>query len=223
MATSQDYSATAPASLTAQKAKALHQCMSSRPRTGKAPKSSVSLSAFESTSTLNVLALADQLPPQQGQINDAFLYLSPCISFTNQQNVEWHIIRIVIIIEEWLSVVSLFVFSKGIDLLDQIRPLIVKLFVLSISMKIRQEPQQLVLVTTQDRRDRWWFMRICDKHLEHVERLELNVLALVPECFHYQSQVFGRRNVSRHDRVIASVQDDLAEEFERLSPCDIVR
>lgn len=62
----------------------------------------------------------------------------------------------------------------------------------------------------------------CLAHLEHVERFKLNVPALVPQEVHHHLQVRFRADISRHDGVIGTVEQDLAEQFERLSLRDVV-
>lgn len=59
-------------------------------------------------------------------------------------------------------------------------------------------------------------------YLENVERLELNVSALVPKQVHHHLEVGLVRNVPSHDGVVGSVEEDLSEEFDGLSFRDVV-
>lgn len=59
-------------------------------------------------------------------------------------------------------------------------------------------------------------------HLKHMERFELDVPTFIPQEVHHEFQVAFVRNVSRHDVEVGSVQEDFAEEFERLSFGDVV-
>lgn len=55
-----------------------------------------------------------------------------------------------------------------------------------------------------------------------MERLKLNVPTFIPQQVHHQFQVTLVRNVSRHDIEIGPVQEDFAEQFERLAFSDVV-
>jgi hypothetical protein len=55
-----------------------------------------------------------------------------------------------------------------------------------------------------------------------VERLELDVLALVPQEIHHHLEIRLVRNVLCHDVEVCAVEQDLAEQFERLALRDIV-
>ena len=58
--------------------------------------------------------------------------------------------------------------------------------------------------------------------LKYVESLELNVLALISQEVHHHLQVRLIRDVSCHDVEVSPVQQDLAEELQRLSLRDVV-
>ena len=58
--------------------------------------------------------------------------------------------------------------------------------------------------------------------LEYVERLELDVPALVPQQVHHRAQVAVGPDVPRHDREVGAVEQDLAEELERLALRDVI-
>ena len=55
-----------------------------------------------------------------------------------------------------------------------------------------------------------------------MERLELNVLALVTQHVHHHLEIRVVGNVARHDVEVCAVEEDLAEELERLTLCDVV-
>ena len=50
--------------------------------------------------------------------------------------------------------------------------------------------------------------------LENMERLELDVLALISEQVHHHLEIGLVRDVARHHIEVRSVEEDLAEEFE---------
>lgn len=54
-------------------------------------------------------------------------------------------------------------------------------------------------------------------YLEHVERLELDVLALIPQQVHHHLQIGFAGDVSRHDIEVCAVEQNLAQEFQRLT------
>lgn len=59
-------------------------------------------------------------------------------------------------------------------------------------------------------------------NLEHMERLELDVPALIPQKVHHHLEIGLVRDVAGHDRVVSAVEEDLAEELDRLALCDVV-
>lgn len=64
---------------------------------------------------------------------------------------------------------------------------------------------------------------LCWTHLEHMEGLELNVSALIPQQVHHHLEVCLNRDVLGHDVEVGPVEEDLAEEFKRLAFGYIVR
>ncbi len=77
-------------------------------------------------------------------------------------------------------------------------------------MKILEENQQLILIPSEDGFDLRRFLGVCDKYLEHMERLELNVLASITEEVHHHLKVGIVRNIARHDAEVGTVQKYLA-------------
>lgn len=59
-------------------------------------------------------------------------------------------------------------------------------------------------------------------HLEDMERLELDILAPILEQVHHDFEVLLVGNVPSHDFKVCPIEQDLAEEFERLPFRDIV-
>ena len=59
-------------------------------------------------------------------------------------------------------------------------------------------------------------------HLEHMESLKLNVLALVPEEVHHHFEVGLVGDVPRHYIEVCSIKEDLAQQLERLSFRNVV-
>lgn len=60
-------------------------------------------------------------------------------------------------------------------------------------------------------------MRIRHEDFEDVEALVLDHLAVVPEEVHADLQVLALVDVGDHDAVVGAVEEDLAEEFDRLT------
>ena len=58
--------------------------------------------------------------------------------------------------------------------------------------------------------------------LEYVEGLKLDILALIPQEVHHHLQVRLVCDVPCHDVEVCPIQQDLAEELQRLSLRDIV-
>ena len=83
-----------------------------------------------------------------------------------------------------------------------------------IVVEILEENKQFVLIPSEDDFDLRWFLRVCDKYFEYMERLKLNVLALITEEVHHHLEVGIVRNVARHDAEVGTIQKYLAEEFE---------
>ena len=61
-----------------------------------------------------------------------------------------------------------------------------------------------------------------ETRLEHVERLELDVLALVAEEVHHHLQICLTGDIPGHHVEVRTVQEDLSEEFERLPFGDVI-
>ena len=108
------------------------------------------------------------------------------------------------------------------DLLDQKLALVDKLLVLgAVLQKVRQELQQLVPVHDQDLLHGYRLVGVGHKHLEHVETLVLYHLAVVAQQVHADLKMLAAVDVGRHDVVVGAVQQDLAEQFDRLALGDV--
>jgi hypothetical protein len=83
-------------------------------------------------------------------------------------------------------------------------------------MEILEENQQFILIPSEDGFDLRRFLGICHKYLEHMERLELNVLAFITEEVHHHLKVGIVRNIACHDVEVGTVQKYLAKKFEGL-------
>jgi hypothetical protein len=81
-------------------------------------------------------------------------------------------------------------------------------------MEILEENQQFIFIPSEDGFDLRRFLGVCDEYLEHMERLELDVLAPITEEIHHHLEVGIVRNVTRHDVKVGTVQKYLAEKFE---------
>jgi len=104
-----------------------------------------------------------------------------------------------------------------LNLLDEIRLLVVELFILgAVRVKVQQKFHEFVLVFDEYVEDGLRLVRVGDKHFEHVERLELDVARLVAEEIHHQLQVVLRRDVLSHDHEVVRVQQQLPEQLQRL-------
>ena len=55
-----------------------------------------------------------------------------------------------------------------------------------------------------------------------MEGLELNVLALIPKKVHHHLEIRLARDVPGHHVEVRTIQEDLAEEFERLTLGDVI-
>ena len=53
-----------------------------------------------------------------------------------------------------------------------------------------------------------------ETYLEHVEGLELNVLALVAEEIHHHLEIRFARDIPGHHGEVRTIQKDLPEEFQ---------
>ncbi len=83
-----------------------------------------------------------------------------------------------------------------------------------IIMEILEENQQLILIPSENGFDLRRFLGVCDKYLEHMECLELNVLASVAEEVHHHLEIAIVCNIARHDVKVGTVQKYFAEQFE---------
>lgn len=59
-------------------------------------------------------------------------------------------------------------------------------------------------------------------HLENVERLKLDIPTLVAQEVHHHLEIGLGADISGHDAVIGSIEQDLSKKFEGLSFGDIV-
>ena len=62
--------------------------------------------------------------------------------------------------------------------------------------------------------DRTWQDRQLITDLEHMEGVELDVLALVAEHVHHHLEVRLVRDIARHDIEVCPVEQDLAQQLE---------
>lgn len=122
--------------------------------------------------------------------------------------------RVIGIVTQWKCTTTT-ILSQLLDLGEQKLLLLCKLLVLRFSVLVKplQIPDHLVLVHGQDVLDRLGLVRIGHKHFEHVERLELDVLALVQQQVHHELEVVLHVDVSCHDTEVGAVQQDLAQEL----------
>ena len=106
-------------------------------------------------------------------------------------------------------------------------------------MEVLQEFEELVLVTPKDALYLRRLLRVGDEHLwadvsrtsrrqirqadlEHVECLELDILALVPKEIHHHLQIRLARDIPGHHVEVRTIEQDLAEELERLALRDVI-
>lgn len=90
-------------------------------------------------------------------------------------------------------------------------------------MELAQEDEELLLVAAENGLDLRGLLGVRNKDLEDVECLELDVAALVAKHVHHHLQVRLVRDVPRHDVEVGAVEQDLAEQLERLPLRDVVR
>lgn len=98
-----------------------------------------------------------------------------------------------------------------------------ELLVLLVVVELAQEDEELLLVAAENGLDLRGLLGVRNKDLEDVECLELDVAALVAEHVHHHLQVRLVRDVPRHDVEVGAVEQDLAEQLERLPLRDVVR
>ncbi|KAI3487715.1 hypothetical protein L1887_48321 [Cichorium endivia] len=112
--------------------------------------------------------------------------------------------------------------AGGLDDLEDVLLFVDKLLVVLVVVEVGEELDQTLAVAPQDVFDLRRLLGVGDKHLEHVEGLKLDVLAAVAQQIHHHLEVVLARNVARHDGKVGAVQQDLAEQLERLSLGDVV-
>ena len=83
-----------------------------------------------------------------------------------------------------------------------------------VVVEILQKGEKFLLIAPQKRLDLRRLLRVCEEDLEDMERLELDVLALVTEKVHHQLQVRLRSNVSSHDGEVGAVEKDLSQQLQ---------
>lgn len=109
-----------------------------------------------------------------------------------------------------------------------------------VVVKVLEENKQLILVPPENTLDLWRLLRVRHEylyappispgrsrnaraaHLEHMKRLELDVLALIAQEVHHHLQIGVVSDVSGHDGKVGAVEQDLAEELEGLAFGDVV-
>lgn len=110
----------------------------------------------------------------------------------------------------------------GSDLFDQELALINELLVIcSVLQEMRQEVEQFLAVHEQDLLDGDGFVRVGNKDLEYVEPLVLDHLSIVSQEVHTDLQVLASVDIRCHDIIVRAVEEDLAQELDRLSLCDV--
>lgn len=109
-------------------------------------------------------------------------------------------------------------------LLDEELLLIYKLLVIGpVLEEARQELEELFTVHQQDFLHGDGLVRVGYEDLEHVKALVLDHLAVVTQEIHADLEVLAAVDIGRHDVVIRPVQEELAQEFDRLPFCDVAR
>src|SRR3569833_329956 len=103
------------------------------------------------------------------------------------------------------------------NLLDEEFPLVDELLVVGpVLEEVRQEAEQLFAVHDQDLLDGDRLIGVRHEHLEHVETFVLHHLALVAQQVHADLEVLPAIHVLGHDSVVGPVQQDLAQQLDRL-------
>ena len=59
-------------------------------------------------------------------------------------------------------------------------------------------------------------------YFKNMKGLELNIATLLTQHVHHELEIVGIADVSGHDSEVVSVEKQLAEQLERLPPCDVV-
>ena len=93
-----------------------------------------------------------------------------------------------------------------LDLLYKIGFLIIELLVLgAVCMELGKKINQLVLVPQQDVQDWLGLVGVCNKNLENMEGLKLNVPRLLLQHVHHQLEVVRIGDVFGHHREVVPV------------------
>ena len=74
---------------------------------------------------------------------------------------------------------------------------------------------ELFFVLDEDIENRARLVGIGNEHLEHVERLELDVLGFIAQQVHHQFKVFLVTNILGHHVEVGSVQQQLTQQLEK--------
>eukprot|EP00613_Pedinella_sp_CCMP2098_P074985 CAMPEP_0171914654 /NCGR_PEP_ID=MMETSP0993-20121228/13067_1 /TAXON_ID=483369 /ORGANISM="non described non described, Strain CCMP2098" /LENGTH=164 /DNA_ID=CAMNT_0012549289 /DNA_START=189 /DNA_END=680 /DNA_ORIENTATION=+ len=93
-----------------------------------------------------------------------------------------------------------------------------ELRVLPVRVKRLQVAHQALPVPAQVHHDFGGLPRVRHENFEHMERLELDVLALVDEEVHHLPQVVLGRNKAHHHTEVCAVEEELRKKFEGLPP-----
>ena len=83
-------------------------------------------------------------------------------------------------------------------------------------MEDGEEFDKLLAVSQQDIQNALRLGGVSDEHLEDVESLELDVLALLSHHVHHQLQVVCAAHVARHDGEVTSLEQQFPEQLEGL-------
>ena len=114
------------------------------------------------------------------------------------------------------------VFRQQLNLPHQKTLLVQKLIILRPSLqKPRQEPQQSSPILDQNLPHIVTLVGVCNENFEHMEGLILNHLPVIFQQVHGEFQIVTRIDVFGHHNVVAAVEQDFPEQFNRLPFCDI--
>lgn len=89
-------------------------------------------------------------------------------------------------------------------------------------MEVLEEDDERLLIVDEDIENRLRFVRIRDKDFEDVESLVLDRPALVAEEHHDLLELCRGADVLCHDGEVGAIEEEFAEELERLALCDKV-
>jgi len=109
-----------------------------------------------------------------------------------------------------------------LDLLDQELLLVLELVILFVVLKVGEERDETLFVLQKDVEDGSGLVGVGHKDLEDVERLELDVLALVSQQQHHRLEIGHVADVARHDVEVCTIQQELSQKLEGLAFGDIV-